>query len=201
MRDHGTRARYVFGATGADRSNGCRCEPCKEANRAYARDRYRKAHRPDETLEPAYVDAAEARQHLEWLRTVGVGYRTVAARTGLARSAIQKIGGGKVTKARQSTIDAILAVPRSAARPGAYVPAAPTWRLIDDLLAHGFTKVAIARHITGNPDTLALQLGRDRVTAANAAAVQALHQSALLPVLRQRELDAERRRDHRRTAA
>lgn len=203
MRDHGTRARYVFGPEGQDRSQGCRCEPCKEANRAYARDRYRKAHRPDETIEPAYVPCHEARRHLEWLRSVGVGYRTVSERTGIARSSLQKIGTGRVTRSRRSTIDAILAVPRSAARPGAYVPADDTWRRIDDLLAHGWTKVAIARHLTGNPDAVALQLGRDRVTRAHADAVRDLHESALLPVIRQREIDRDRQRAHRagRTAA
>lgn len=201
MRDHGTRARYVFGPEGQDRSQGCRCEACKEANRAYARDRYRKAHRPDETLEPAYVPCHEARHHLEWLRSGGVGRRTVAERTGIAQSTIQKIATGRVTRSRQSTIDAILAVPRSAARPGAHVPAADTWRRIGDLLAHGWTKVAIARHVTGNPDARALQVGPDQVTADTAAKIQALHETALLPVLRQREINAERRRHYREVAA
>lgn len=201
MREHGTRACFVFGPEpGDDRSKGCRCEPCRLANAAYARERYRKAHRPDETLDPAYVDNAEARRHLAWLRDQGVGLRTVAIRSGVGRTALHKIATGRVTRSRPETIDAILAVGRSAVRGAALVDAGPTWRRIDDLLAHGWTRTAIAAALgqQGNPPSL--QLGRERVTAANAHAVEELHRTALLAVLRDRELAAGRRRRYRQAA-
>lgn len=198
MRAHGTRACFVHGpnpGTGA----GCRCEPCKEANRAYARKMYRAKHRPDEAWEP-YVDCGEARDHLAWLRTVGVGRRTVSQRSGVAVSSIQRIANGTRTKARKDTVDRILAVGKSAAHGSALVDAGPTWRRVDDLLAHGWTKKRIAQNLTGDPRTVALQIGRTKVTAETAARIRAIHETALRPVLRDREINAAARRKYREAA-
>lgn len=106
----------------------------------------------------------------------------------------------------RSTSDALLAVTSSSgpttnvlevwpadAADGAYVDARATWRLIDDLLAHGWTRTRIARALGSTARTPALQLGRDRVTAAHARAVAALHATALAPVL----VDREHQRDER----
>ena len=199
MRAHGTRACFVHGPNPGT-GNGCRCEPCREANRVYSREMYRAKHRPDGQWEP-YVDATEARDHLTWLRSVGVGRRTVSERSGVAVSAVQRIANGTRTKARKQTVDAILAVGRSAAHGAALVDAGPTWKLVDDLLAHGWTKKRIGQNLTGDPRTVSLQLGRVRVTAETAARVRAIHETALRPVLRDREIQAQRRAQHRRSAA
>lgn len=199
MREHGTRACYVFGPEGGDHRNGCRCEPCTEATRIYERERYRAKHRPDGGFQPAYVDASDARRHLLWLSSVGVGRRAVAAHSGVALSSIHGIRSGRTTKARPATIDAILAVGRSAASPNALVDATDTWAKVDELRAHGWTKAAISRAI--GQDGRALQLGRRRVTARNARKVADLHASALLPILRDRENQRHRRARYRQNAA
>lgn len=169
MRAHGTRACYVFGPQpGQDRSLGCRCEPCKNANRAYARDRLRAQSRPDEALAPAYVSAAPARDHLRWLQERGVGLRTVADVSGVGRSSLQQIASGRRTKATPQVIERILAV-KAVPRGTSLVDAAPTWQLIDRLLAAGWTRAAIAGEI--GQDGRRLQLQTDRVTAENARRV------------------------------
>lgn len=198
MRDHGTRACYVFGPEpGSDRARGCRCEPCKEANRAYARQRDRATRRPDEDAGPAYVDATEATDHLRWLATVGVGLRAVAARTGIGRSALVELRAGRRRRARPATIDRILAVGRSAAAPGALIDARPTWRLIDDMIRHGYTRTAIARALGSTAAVPALQIGRDQVTAATAARVADLHAEWMRPVIIDREQANARRAAYR----
>lgn len=195
VRAHGTRACYVHGPAG--RSKGCRCEPCRDANRTYARTRARRAARPDEILEPAYVDNSEAREHLAWLASVGVGKRTVSERSGVALSAIEKIRRGTVTRSRPDTIAKILAVGRSAARGAALVDAEPTRRLIDDLLAHGWTRTAIARELGSQAKRPSLQIRGTRVTAETARRVADLHHRALLPVIVERERMREKRAAYR----
>lgn len=173
-REHGTRARYVFGAVGTDRANGCRCEECREANRAYARDRDRRL----KLLEPAdgtHIDAAAARDHLLWLRGQGVGLRTVARKTGLARNTLQKIVTGGSSRCTAFTAELILGVGCSA---GALVDGTDTWARIGDLLDAGWTRVAIARALHG-PQAKALQLRHGRVSADNARAVAEIHAGAL----------------------
>ncbi len=197
MRAHGTHVRYVFGPTGSDTAKGCRCDDCRAAHATYQRDRYRRMHRPD-GAGPVYVDCSEARDHLLWLSANDVGRRAVAARTGLARSTLMEIRSGRRTKARRETIEAILAVGLHVARPGSRVPAGPTWDLVDELLAHGMTRRGIARHLSGDPTTTNLQLGRQYVTRRNASAVEALHAEVMRPTLRAREIAAERRARYRR---
>lgn len=192
MREHGTRAKYV--------AEKCRCDPCTIANRTYAREFQRKKARVGYGIEeatPAYIDASEARKHLLWLSSVGVGKRRVSQLTGISLSAIDKLRQGNRTKCRQSTADKILAVGRSKAADGAYVDAKATWRRIDDLLAHGWTKTAIARAIGSKGKVPALQLSRSRVTAKHARAIEQLHETALLRVLQDRRLQAERRSYYR----
>lgn len=192
MRQHGTRAKYAH--------DKCRCEPCTIANRTYARELQRKKMRVRYGIEeasPAYIDASEARKHLLWLSSVGVGKRRVAELTGIASTSIWKIRTGRLTKCRQSTADKILAVGRSKASDGAQVDAKATWRRIDDLLAHGWTKTAIARAIGSKAKVPALQLSRSRVTAKHARAIQQLHETALVRVLQDRRLKTERRSYYR----
>ncbi len=49
----------------------CRCDVCRAAAAAYERERRRR-------VEPAYVDAAEARAHVEALMAAGAEMKTVA---------------------------------------------------------------------------------------------------------------------------
>lgn len=164
MRTHGTRAKYVV--------DKCRCEPCTEANRAYARNRDRHKRRvaygvelPDDT----WVDPTEATEHLAWLRANGIGTRTIQNATGLGRTAIVEISRGIPKRIHRDTAARILAVGLHR-RPGvAHVDAGPTWDLINDLLYLGFTRTRIAQEL--GLKTRALQLQRDRITLANATKV------------------------------
>lgn len=164
MREHGTRAKYV-----AER---CRCEPCTEANRVYNRERERRQARVRygiEAPDDKYVDPAEAREHLEWLRSIGVGTRTIADRAGLGRTAITKILQGDRSRIHRDTAARILSVGRSAQPRTTLVDAGPSWELIDDLIYLGFTKARIAHELGAT--TPALHLGRHRITLRKAREV------------------------------
>lgn len=171
-RPHGTYTKYVM--------ERCRCEPCREANRTYESHRYRAMSRPDEVWMP-YVPAAQARTHLRELAAAGVGYKTVARLAGLADSTVGKIlwpsryrGMGTSKGIRAETERAILSVSLEMAAGAQKVPAGPTWRLLDDLIARGFYKTWIARELRG-PQARALQVRRDLVRASTARKVEELH--------------------------
>lgn len=167
MRTHGTRAKYVVEA--------CRCELCRAAQRAYQLEWNRHQRRVAYGIEdanPAYVDASEAVAHIKWLRSRGIGKRTIAKAAGIGLTSVDEFTKGIRTKARRETIDRILAVGTHRAPGGAYVDAAPAWRLIDDLLYLGFTKTRIS-YALGNKSH-ALQLGRDRISKRNLEKVRAV---------------------------
>ena len=172
-RPHGSYAKYVL--------EKCRCEECTGANRAYERRRARARSRPDEVWLP-YVPAAPARRHLEKLRKAGVGLRTIAALSGVSHGALSKIVYGDRKRGREpsrrirpETLAAILAVDVEVARGAQRVPAGPTWARLDELVAAGYTKAYLARALGSQAKTPALQLGRERVLASTARAVEMLH--------------------------
>lgn len=166
-REHGTHVCYVLGEWG--NGPGCRCEPCRLANRTYERDRARRT-------EPPYVSATPVREHLAYLSSQGVGWKTAARAAGLSPSVVWKIlygRNGKPTKrCRPATAERLLAVTSSAGLAGSRVDAGPTWEIIDSLLAKGWTKSAINRAI-GNTSG-GLQIRRTTVERGTAAAIRAL---------------------------
>lgn len=171
-RPHGTRAKYV--------AEKCRCEPCTEANRIYNRERERRQTRIRYGIEAPsskYVDPTEAREHLEWLRSIGIGTRTIEQRSGIGRTAITKILAGDRGRIHADTAARILAVGRSAQPRSTLVDARPSWELIDDLLYLGFTRTRIAHELGATRP--ALQLGRRQITLRNARKVQAVYQRLL----------------------
>ncbi len=166
--DHGTHAAYVF--------DKCRCDDCKRATRDYERERRSR-------IEPAYVSALPAREHVAELAAAGVGLKQIARASGVSHGALSKLMYGVTRdgvvcrppskRIRKATLDAILAVAPAQAAGGAKLPAEPTWQLIDEMIAAGVPRVRIAQHLgqTGP----GLQLGRRFVTARNARAVRQLH--------------------------
>jgi hypothetical protein len=195
MRQHGTRAKYVV--------EKCRCEPCRKANRDYALQRDRHKRRVAFGIEeprPAFVDATEAREHLLWLSKVGVGKRRVSKLTGISLSVIDRLRQGNQTKCRPKTAAKILAVGRSKASDGAFIDAKQTWRLIDDLVNHGWTKTAIAKAIGSKAQRPALQLQRNKVTAKNARAIAQLHEREMFRIIEDRRIATERRNHYRQLA-
>jgi hypothetical protein len=195
MRDHGTRAKYVV--------EKCRCEPCTNANRTYQRQRDRQARRVRYGFEeptPAFIDATEAREHLLWLSKVGIGKRRVSQLTGISVSAIEELRKGNRTKCRPQTADKILGVGRSKASDGAFIDAKQTWRLINDLLEHGWTKEAIAKAIGSKAQRPSLQLQPNKVRAKSARAIEQLHQREMFRIIEDRRIATERRNHYRQLA-
>jgi hypothetical protein len=151
----------------------CRCFGCRVANANYEYDRQRRNASGRSDL----VDAAPVLEHLEQLRRAGVGRRQIAAAAGVSPTVLQKLLRTErpTRRVRRDTADRILAVDPTDAADGARIRARRTWVLVEEMLRTGWTRRDIARRLTGNADTLALQLGRRRVTAANARKVARLH--------------------------
>lgn len=195
-RSHGTRAAYVFGvAPGTGR--GCRCPACTEANRDYQRARDRAKRRPDERRDPAYVDADEVRDHLHWLARKGLGLRTVASQARVSRSSLAELKKGSRRRCSSAVADRILAVGLHRAAPGCLLDARATWRLLDELLAHGHTRSELARRLGSTARVPKLQLGRTRISAANARKVDELYRDLMADVLARRERDRDAQRVRR----
>jgi hypothetical protein len=100
----GTRSRYVA---------GCRCQPCIVANRIYARNWERHHSRVRwgiETHTDRLVDVTEARNHLLWLQSRGIGLRRLRDATGLSRSNLTEIRIGRRTHITRTTANRIVAV-------------------------------------------------------------------------------------------
>lgn len=173
-RAHGTYVKYVI--------EHCHCEPCRKANREYERERQRRMRRPDEVWCP-YVPAGRARAHLQELAAQGVGPKTVAKLSGVPHGSISRImyGGygdrGKrrppSKRIRPETERKILAVEVRDAAGGQKIPGGPTWKLLDDLIARGFSKSWIARELGSKGP--GLQIRRDVVRASTAKKVRELH--------------------------
>jgi hypothetical protein len=180
-------------------SAGCRCDACREAHRVYVREWLRKKRRIQLGLQDPdiqYVDASEVRAHLQWLSTHGIGRRTVSTVTGLSQSCIQNLTTGQVAQCKPRTAELILAV-NLAHRPAvAAIDGTRTRNQITDLLARGWTKRAIGRVLTGNPNAQSLQLG-NTISVKHAATINRLWQQAMAPELADRELVAERKRVYR----
>ena len=171
-RPHGTRARYRA---------GCKCLPCRSANSRYCTDRYAAREAGDRR---DLVDAKAARRHLKKLSKLGIGYKSVAAAASVAVSVVAKIRTGKRTKIRAHTERRILAVDRAAAADGALIPAASTWRMLDELLERGYTRVQLARWLGSKAKMPSLQLKKDFVTARNAMRVERMHEAVKAGKLR-----------------
>lgn len=192
-RAHGTNARYRWGEVGDDYRNGCRCYECTTAGVLYQkRWEVRKAR----GVEP-YVDVSEGLAHLEFLRGNGVGLRTVSEVSGVPRSSLRLILRGDRTKVRPETLAAILGVHLGHAKPGAVVDGARTVALVEDLVAIGWTKGAIAQALGASKKALQV-CKRGTVLRSTADKVAALHEEATRERDARRQWEAERQADYRR---
>lgn len=160
-RPHGDRLRYI---------GGCRCDACRKANSTYERDRQAARKAGDWN---GIVSAESARKHLKKLSRQGVGRRSVQAATDIADTILSAIRSGKKKQIRARTERLILAVTADLKGDATKVPAGPTWALIEQLLAAGFTKAYIALQL--GRKSPALQLNKVSVTLRNEAAVKRLH--------------------------
>lgn len=161
-RDHGDRLRYV---------SGCRCFACRRANSAY--EAARKVARAAGEWN-GLVPAEKARAHLADLSAQGVGRRSVRAACDVAESILAEIIAGRKAQIRAATERAILGVTRGAAGDGALVPAKATWRLLDQLIADGYTRGYLGAQLGSKAKVPTLQLKRDFVTVRSAYLVERL---------------------------
>lgn len=138
---HGTRTRYLH--------RKCRCEPCREANSAYAAARYRNSARPN-----PLVPATAARKHLRLLNRHGVGIDSVSDVTGLGTSPLQQLRAGRRERVTLKTEQLILGVTIDAYAGGARIPARRTIYLVKRLRGEGFTYERLAVQLNLWPETL-----------------------------------------------
>ena len=80
---------------------------------------------------------------------------------------------------------------------GCRIDAAPTWRLIEDMLAHGHTRSGIARLLGSQARNPALQLGRSRISVAKARQVEEIYRLAMSDVLEKRARNLASQQAHR----
>jgi len=163
-RPHGDRLRYVA---------GCRCAECRAANAAY--ERGRQAERAAGNWN-GVVSAERARHYLKQLSAQGVGRRAVAEASDVSHSILTEVRTGRRTQIRALTERRILAVTVGMALDHALIPAGPTWRLIGELTAAGFSQVFLAQRLGYKR---ALQFDRKEVTVRNAARVRRLHRELI----------------------
>jgi hypothetical protein len=168
-RPHGTYVKYV--------QELCRCRACRDANREYEAARQSAIRRRE--WQP-YIPAGPARAHLRALATAGVGPKTVAKLAGVSHGSLAKIvygdprrGLAPSKRIRRETSEKILAVTIDQADGAQKIPAGPTWELLDDLIARGYTKSFLARAL-GNKGP-GLQVKRTTVRASTARKVEELH--------------------------
>lgn len=161
VRPCGDRLRYMA---------GCRCAACRRANTDYENARAKARKGGDWN---GLVPAAAARAHLAELSKHGIGRRTVQDAASVAGSVLVAIIDGSKTRIRARTERQILAVNTACAADHALIDAGPTWQLLDELTALGYSRAYLARQMGyANPS---LQLNRRRVTVRNAYEVQRLH--------------------------
>ncbi len=163
QRPHGDRLRYL---------GGCRCFKCRRSNSDY--ERHRQAARAAGDWN-GIVDAAAARAHLIKLSRIGIGRRAVAAASDVAETVISEIRSGRKARIRARTERRILAVTKTCASDHALVSARRTWKLLNELIAEGFTRTDLAARLGSSARHPALQIKHDFVLARTAHRVEVLH--------------------------
>ena len=132
--------------------------------------------------ETLYVDAEPVRQHIDILKSAGMGGRRIAELSGVSRSVIQSLlNGRKIYRHKRSTrilarnAHAILTVTADPA-PGARINTCGTTRRLQALVAIGYTQTCLAE-LVGITAANATHLfhGRRDVNAATADKVKKVY--------------------------
>lgn len=110
-------------------SKGCRRDECRRAHRDYEREAKRRRERPYGPGPIPMLDADEARAHLLWLASQGVGLRRIRAHTGIAWSTLRHIRQGTTKRIRLTTHNTIMAVNTASLPPvpGRHPHKQPNW--------------------------------------------------------------------------
>lgn len=174
---HGTHACYVL-----DR---CRCDDCRTANLAYEKHRRQWA-RQFPLVDPPYVDAGPARRHVQVLADSGMGPKRVAQVTGVSHGSISKLLYGDYATGRppskrikRETARKLLACPLDVAD-GIKVDGTEARAIVAELVARGWTKVAIGKRVHG-PQARSLQLRGGDVFASTVRTLRQLLEEPVPP--------------------
>lgn len=171
-RAHGSRACYVHGP-GPGSGEGCRCEPCKIANRQQRQaDNKRTA--------PPYVDAGRARKHVLALVKAGFSLKAQARAAGVSVSSVGKLVYGDNTRGtppskrvRPETEKALLGLTIADAPDSSVViPAEHYTATLDELHRRGWTYTQMAHAIGTSLNNLKPRSAK--VTAGRHRAARAL---------------------------
>lgn len=129
------------------------------------------------------VPAARARAHLKALSAQGIGYKAVQAACDVAASCLTAILDGSLPNIRARTERRILAVDEGARADGSLVPAAPSYRKLDELYELGFQLRHISKELGyAGYATILAQSKRGRrkfLTARNAADIEKFYRRAI----------------------
>jgi hypothetical protein len=157
--NHGTRSSY---------DRGCRCDQCRAANAAHARQR-----RLDRKTGPGMIPPDAVREHLLALAAKGVGARSVADALDISMRTIHCIRHGKRKLVRAKLARKILDADESVRADGSYVDCKPTRELIHDLRERGWSETQLATWM-GYKKRLKF-LYRSRIRALTASRVERLY--------------------------
>lgn len=172
-REHGTRAKYF--------AEGCRCRPCRKANRESEAQRTRLL--AYGRWQP-YVDAEPVRAHIAYLRECGMGLRVIAAASGVDRRRLQAIlngradrGSGPQAQVRPALAAAVLAVEPTLETLGGntHIPGAGTTRRLQALVAVGWPQVHLAEDLGWTSNNFSVLIVSTTVTVRTARAVYSLY--------------------------
>lgn len=175
-REHGTRARYV-----ADR---CRCESCRSANSEYNRNnKRRQAHAAANPARQYLVDAEPVRQHVHALQAAGMGWRSIAAQSGVGGTVVKKLvwgdpsrGQAPAKRVRPDTARRLLAVSLVRAD-HARVSSIGTQRRLQALVALGWSQSKLAGELGLTPANFGTTIHHSgQVYESTARAVRALYE-------------------------
>lgn len=135
---HGTRAAYA---------RGCKCSPCRAANGRYSKLQQYRVIAGIRTL----VDAGPSKAHVAALRAAGMGRRTIAMRSGVSQTVIDRLVGVNTDKpchrVRPETERRILAVRAADVADGSNTDTSGTTRRLRALVAIGWTQTELASRI------------------------------------------------------
>ena len=147
MRPHGTIGCYQRGPhIGRPSRSGCRCADCRHAWSVYNKQLVRRRRR-GESIAPM-VDATEAREHLLYLQSRGVGDSWIEGATGLSRPTIDRVRNGTNQRIRPATAAAIMRLGlRDCSH--AKIDPGPTRQRIADLKRAGWTQEQV-RAVVGD---------------------------------------------------
>jgi hypothetical protein len=157
----------------AYKKDGCRCSDCHSAVRAYERNRYRQLAYGRWT---PLVDAEPVRMHVQALMQAGVGYRRIAAESGVSTSTIDMLlyGGGRpaqTQRVRPETARALLAV---SAQIGRRTDATGPRRRFEALVANGWSPAELSRRIGMGQQSLLRMMVRPQIEVVAARKIRAL---------------------------